>query len=67
MKDGLYEATTGSRLMIMIEQFRVEDSYARRYGIDAGDEKGKETSNQREIEESCQREKQETEVGRNCS
>jgi ribosomal protein L9 len=53
--------------MIMIEQFRVEDSYARRYGIDAGDEKGKETSNQREIEESCQREKQETEVGRNCS
>jgi hypothetical protein len=49
MKDRLYEATTG-RLTIMVEQFRVEDSYARRYGIDAGAEKGKETSNKREIE-----------------
>lgn len=47
--DGLYD-TTGSRLTIMIEQFRVDDSYPRWYGVDAGDEQGKETSNQREME-----------------
>ena len=49
MKDGLYEAATGCRLTIIMEQFREEDSYAG-YGIDAGDEKRKETSKEREIE-----------------
>jgi hypothetical protein len=50
MKDGLYEDSTGSGLTIMIEQFCVDDSYPRWYGVDAKDENCKETSTKREIE-----------------